>query len=415
MRIIVVGAGLMGTTTAWYLQEAGAGVTLIDRAPSPACGTSAANGGMLHASHAEPWNAPGVGGQLLRYLGREDSPLLLRPRAIPGLIRWGLQFLWNSRHTSFHDNTRWNGALAAYSLCELRNLQERLGLAFEFRPSGILKIFRDQNSYRFNLQGSKAVAASGVRFEEWATDRMIAAEPLLAPIEDTLFGGLFFPDDAVGDAAAFTRALAQTAISRGMRWLPGIEVLRLRRFRGRINGIDTSEGPIAAEAVVIASGYESIRLTRALGIDVGIAPVKGYSLTLHLPPEELPRLPLIDDAGKVVMTTLGSRLRIAGTAELAGPDLSLLPQRSLNVLRKCRQTLVHLPTAVDSQSMQPWTGLRPVAARGRPILGPTPIPGLFLNVGSGHLGWTFSCGAACVLRDTILGRRPEIATEPYRL
>jgi D-amino-acid dehydrogenase len=415
MRIIVVGAGLMGTTTAWYLQEAGASVTLIDRAPSPACGTSAANGGMLHASHAEPWNAPGVGMELLRQLGREDSPLLLRPQAIPGLIRWGLQFLWHSRRAAFHDNTRWNGALAAYSLRELRHLQDRLDLVFDFRPSGILKIFRDQQSYRFNLAGSQAVAASGVRFEEWTADRMLAAEPLLAPIREKLVGGLFFPDDAVGDAAAFTRALAQKAISCGLRWLPGTEAIKLRYFRGRINGLETSEGPIAADVVVIASGHESARLLRPIGLDIGVAPVKGYSLTLNLPDAELPRLPLIDDAGKVVMTTLGSRLRIAGTAELAGANLTLQPQRSLNVLHTCRKTLVHLPADLDSRSMQPWAGLRPVAARGRPILGATPIPGLFLNVGAGHLGWTFSCGAACVVRDAILGRRSEIATEAFRL
>jgi len=415
MRIIVVGAGLMGTTTAWYLQEAGASVTLIDRAPSPACGTSAANGGMLHASHAEPWNAPGVGMELLRQLGREDSPLLLRPQAIPGLIRWGLQFLWHSRRAAFHDNTRWNGALAAYSLRELRHLQDRLDLVFDFRPSGILKIFRDQQSYRFNLAGSQAVAASGVRFEEWTADRILAAEPLLAPIRDKLVGGLFFPDDAVGDAAAFTRALAQKAISCGLRWLPGTEAIKLRYFRGRINGLETSEGPMAADVVVIASGHESVRLLRPIGLDIGVAPVKGYSLTLSLPDAELPRLPLIDDAGKVVMTTLGSRLRIAGTAELAGANLTLQPQRSLNVLHTCRKTLVHLPADLDSRSMQPWAGLRPVAARGRPILGATPIPGLFLNVGAGHLGWTFSCGAACVVRDAILGRRSEIATEAFRL
>lgn len=415
MRIIVVGAGLMGTTTAWYLREAGAIVTLIERAPSPACGTSAANGGMLHASHAEPWNAPGVGIELIRQLGREDSPLLLRPRALPGLIRWGLRFLWHSRRAVFHYNTLWNGALAAYSLRELRHLQDRLNLTFDFRPSGILKIFRDPQSYRFNLAGSQTVAASGVRFEEWTSDRIVSEEPLLKPIQDQLVGGLFFPDDAVGDAAAFTRALAEAAISRGLRWCPSTRVISLRRFRGRINGVETSEGPVAADVVVVASGHDAVRLMRPLGLDIGIAPVKGYSLTLTLPPEKLPVLPLIDDAGKVVMTTLGSRLRLAGTAEFAGTDTSLRPERSHNVLQKCRQTLAHLPETVDFQSMQPWTGLRPVAARGRPIVGPTPIPGLFLNVGAGHLGWTLSCGAACLLRDAILGQHPALPEEVFRL
>lgn len=413
MHVIVVGAGVIGTTTAWFLQEAGVTVTLIDSSQRPASGTSAANGGMLHVSHAEPWNAPGVGRTLIRYLGREESPLLLRPSALPGLGRWGLEFLWNSRRERFAFNTRWNGALAAYSLQELRKLQQKVELDFAYRASGILKIFRDNHSLLQQRQASQLLVESGTHFEDWSIDRILEEEPLLKTIRAQIVGGIFFPGDAVGDAALFTRALADAAILRGLRWYPGITVTGFRTFRGQINGIETSEGPMAADAVVLAAGHSVGKLTHPLGLSPAVAPVKGYSLTLELPEQHQLRIPLIDDANKVVLTPLGNRLRIAGTAEFAGTDLRIRAVRTANVLKQCRKTLPHLPEEVSEARMQPWAGLRPMAARGRPILGPTPIPGLYLNTGAGHLGWTLSCGAASLLRDSILGNPSPLPITPF--
>jgi D-amino-acid dehydrogenase len=415
MHVIVVGAGVTGTTTAWYLRAAGAAVTLLDAADLPARGTSAANGGMLHASHAEPWNAPGVGWDLLRYLGRDSSPLLLRMRALPGILPWGVEFLWNSRSTRYHRHTLLNARLAEYSLRQLRALQADLALDFDFRESGILKIFEDPRSLEANRVASLAMAEVGVAFEQWTADRVAAEEPALQPIAHRLCGALFFPGDAIGNAARFTRALAEAAVHAGVRWRPGTQVQGWRLFRGGVNGVDTSAGPIAADAVVLASGFAAPGLMRPLGLRLPVAPVKGYSLTLDLPAGHSPTLPLIDDANKVVLTPLGGRLRLAGTAEFTGADLSLNPTRAANVLAQCRRTLPRLPEVFDPERMEPWTGLRPMSARGTPILGPTAIPGLYLNTGAGHLGWTLACGSASLVADAVLGRRPALPIEPFLL
>ncbi|WP_373052658.1 FAD-dependent oxidoreductase [Thioalkalivibrio sp.] len=413
MHVIVIGAGVTGTTTAWFLRDAGLSVTLLDAADLPAQGASAANGGMLHASHAEPWNAPGVGWDLLRHIGRADSPLLLRPRALPGLVPWGIEFLWNSRGGRFERNTLVNARLAEYSLRELRALQQELALDFDFAESGILKIFQDPQSLEKNRNASRRMADVGVHFEDWDAARVAAEEPALEPIAHRLCGALFFPGDAIGNAATFTRELTAVAERAGVRWRPNTTVTGWRRFQGRINGVETSRGPMAADAVVLASGFAAPGLLRRLGIRLPVAPVKGYSLTLHLNGASRLRLPIIDDANKVVLTPLGSRLRLAGTAEFTGADLRMNVSRAENVLAQCRRTLPWLPEHVDPDTMEPWAGLRPMSARGTPILGPTPVPGLYLNTGAGHLGWTFACGSAGLVRDSILGRTPALPLEPF--
>lgn len=414
MHVIVIGAGVTGTTTAWFLRAAGAAVTLLDAADLPARGASAANGGMLHASHAEPWNAPGVGWDLLRHIGRVDSPLLLRPRALPGILPWGAEFLWNSRRERFERNTLVNARLAEYALRQLRALQRELRLDFDFAESGILKIFQDAASFEKNRSASLAMTDVGVRFEEWDAARVAADEPALEPIAHRLCGALFFPDDAVGNAAAFTRELAAASERAGVRWLPHTRVTGWRLFQGRINGLETTRGPMAADAVVLASGFAAPALLRRLGLRLPVAPVKGYSLTLDLPESSRPRLPIIDDANKVVLTPLGGRLRLAGTAEFTGADLRMNASRAENVLAQCRRTLPRLPERVDP-GMEPWAGLRPMSARGTPILGATRIPGLYLNTGAGHLGWTFACGSAGLVRDSVLGREPALPLEPFLL
>jgi len=415
MHVIVIGAGVTGTTTAWYLRAGGLAVTLVDAADLPAKGASAANGGMLHASHAEPWNAPGVGWDLLRYIGRDSSPLLLRPRALPGILPWGIEFLWNSRRGPFERNTLVNARLAEYSLRQLRLLQQELRLDFGFVESGILKIFQDPDSLRKNRDASQAMTGVGVRFEEWDPARVSTEEPMLKPIADRLCGALFFPGDAIGNAAAFTRALAEAAQRMGVRWRPNTRVTGWRLFQNRINGIETTAGPIAADAVVLASGFAAPALLRKLGLRLPVAPVKGYSLTLDLPPEQLPTLPIIDDANKVVLTPLDGRLRLAGTAEFTGADLNLNASRAANVLAQCRRTLPNLPDRLDPERMEPWTGLRPMSARGTPILGPTSVPGLFLNTGAGHLGWTLSCGSASLVADCVRGVDTVLPMEPFLL
>lgn len=413
MHVIVIGAGVAGATTAWYLQTAGIQVSLLDSAVQPACGASAANGGMLHASHAEPWNSPGVVWSLLRYAVQRDAPLILRARALPGLLPWGVEFLWNSRRRAFHAHTLHNAALAQYALAEMRQLQQQLNLDFDYSETGIVKLFRDPASLTEHQATHPALLELGIATESWDTERLIAEEPTLYPVRGQLAGAVRFPGDATGNAAQFTRALVTQAQQAGMHWQPNTPVTSLRLHRGRINGVNTPQGPWAADAVVLANGFAAPTLLRPLGLRLPVAPVKGYSLTLAMPPDRRPRWPLIDDTHKIVITPLGEHLRLAGTAEFAGADTRLDLSRAAQVLRQCRRTLVSLPLSLEAARMQPWTGLRPMSARGTPILGPMPIPGLYIHSGGGHLGWTLACGGAALVRDSLLGRPTALPLEPF--
>jgi D-amino-acid dehydrogenase len=418
MHVLVIGGGVAGITTAWFLREAGVRVSVLEARPAAAMGASGANGGMLHSSHAAPWNAPGVERTLLRSLLQSDTPLRLHASALPRLGRWGMEFLWHSASTRYHRHARLNAELAVYSLRQLRALQARTHLSFAFRETGIVKIFRNARTLQAQTTHTREWESVGVRYETWTTSRLMEAEPALRPIATQLAGALFYPEDAVGDVEAFTHELLHACRARGVRWHADTEVRGWRLHGGHINGVETNQGPMAADAVVLASGHAAPRLLHPLGIRVPIVPVKGYSLTLSDPPAGdgiWPRLPLIDDEHKVVITPLGDRLRLAGTAEFAG-ETSTLPPRALEqVLRGCRKTLPHLPASVDPDAMHAWSGLRPMTAQGIPYLGPTSVPGLFLHLGGGHLGWTFACGAACLVRDRLLGHPPALPIEPFAL
>ncbi|MFV8836479.1 D-amino acid dehydrogenase [Aquisalimonas sp.] len=412
MRIVVIGAGVLGVTTAWYLARDGHAVTVVDRDPMPGQQTSYANGGLLHASHAEPWNAPGVVWQLLRWIGREDSPLLLRPGQIPRLTGWGLGFLRNSTRHRFERNTSVNAALAVYSLQQLRQLRRDTGIRYDDGQNGILKVFHERAAMDKAQHASTLMAPLGVRHSVLDARQTIALEPSLGEAEDQLTGGIYYPDDESGDALLFTQRLAALAEAEGVTFRYGVDVRGLRREGHRIACVETDTGDIEADGFVIAAGNDSKRLAAAHGIRLPIYPVKGYSVTLPLAGWwNPPVIPLIDDARKVVVTVLGDRIRLAGTAEFAGYDTSLQTRRAATVLRQASGLFPSLGEHTEQHTPDYWTGLRPMTVDGPPVLGPSPLSNLFLNTGPGHLGWTFACGCSRLVADVVNGETPAIGLD----
>ncbi len=416
MRVVVVGAGLLGLTSAYYLRGHGLDVTVIERQSGAGLETSFANGGMLHASQANPWNEPGVFMAALRMLGREDAALLVRLKALPGLMRWGASFIRESNPARYRLNFEKNARLARYSLAQMAALRATLGTDYDFVKLGTIKLFRT---------AAEVVAAErlGVQLRDWGIAYQVidpaaavALEPALAPIAPRLAGGLYFPDDEAGDAYRFCGLLKTYLEDRGVGFHFDTSVHGFHLNGSRINAVKTSQGDHEGEVILIAAGSYTPRLTRQLGLDVPVAPVKGYSLTVPLNGWQAPpRVPVIDDHLHAAVCPLGDRLRIAGTAEFAGYDLALTASRIDNLFRLVTSLYPGFAPHLDRNLALPWTGLRPMSSDGVGIMGRTRILGLYLNTGHGPLGWTMAAGAGRLVADEIAGAIPELALAPYHL
>ena len=412
MRLAVLGGGVVGVTTAWYLRAAGHAVTLIDRQPGPALETSYANGAQLSAGHAEPWAQPGLWRKLLRWLPREDAPLLFRLRLDPAQWRWTLMFLGECRSARFEHNLRQILALGTYSRARLRELRAATGMAYDQLDQGILNIYEHAADYRRAVEITRIVRDLGYERRPVSLDEALAREPALAHRREQLAGATWTPPDETGDAFRFCQALAERAAAAGvvMRWDTAVRALRLSA--GRLQGVELQTRGAAPEceaydACVVALGSYSARLLQPLGISIPVYPAKGYSATLALvDPARGPRSSVTDEASKMVLTRLGDRLRIAGTAEFNGYGLALNTVRCAALVS--RGALL-FPGAADYGQATFWTGLRPATPSNRPLIGPTRVPGIWLNTGHGTLGWTEACGSAHALSLLIDGRQPELA------
>ncbi len=414
MHVLVIGGGLMGTATAWSLLEHGHEVTLVDRCEQLAAEGSYANGGILHAGHADPLNTPEVIGRMLRWIGREQSPLLLRPGRLPYLPRWGLGFLRYSRAHHHARITASNTRLAVYSQALMAGLRERAGLDYDAARLGSLKLLRSEVALEQAIAEARRVEPLGVRAVPLDPDGVVALEPALAGIRERLAGGVHFPDDESGDACRFVRELGRAAAERGARLRLGEAVQRIERDVGGIQRVITDRDSLTADRYVVAAGVDAPRLLRPLGLRLPIEPVKGYSATIPVDDgADVPRVPLIDEAHQVVATRLGERLRVAGTAEFAGYDRSIRPHRVDIVARQALSNFPELAARIDPARAEPWACLRPIAVDGAPILGDSGIRGLYLNTGPGHLGWTFAAGAGRLVADIVSDREPELDPAPY--
>jgi len=416
MHVLIVGAGLLGLTTAYFLRVAGADVTLVDRQPGVGRETSFANGAMLHASQANPWNEPGVFGHALRMMGREDSPLLVRPRAVPQLWRWGPAFVRHSQPARYLRNFERNAHLARYSLQQMAELRSALDIEYDQQLSGTVKLFRTPAEVDAAARMCAQLSTWGIRHEVIDARRAVALEPALAPIGPELAGGLYFPDDESGDAYKFCEGLAAELRRRGATFTFETEARALRRRAGRGVTLDTSRGELAADAIVLAAASHSVALARTLGLALPIAPVKGYSITLAQNGwPGAPRMPVIDDHLHAAVCPLGDRLRVAGTAEFTGYDLALTRGRLENLFALVLKLYPAFAQYLRRDTATEWTGLRPMSCDGVGIMGRTTVPGVFLNTGHGPLGWTMAAGAGRLVADEILGASPALDISPYRL
>lgn len=417
MRILIVGAGLEGVVSAWYLARDGHQVTLIERREAVGLETSHANGGQISVSHPEPWANPRAPGQILRWVGREDAPLLFRMPAEWARWRWGLSFLRNCTPGRTHRNTRAIAALAAYSLRCLHELQEATQLDFHQEQRGVLHLFFDKGELRRAPMRAAQLAACGLRAEVLDRNGCLAIEPALAHCADHLLGGLHGIDDESGDAFLFTQGLADALTALGVTVHLCTTVDKLELADGRLVGVrihdgNGRQGQIQSDICVLCAGPWSPVLARAVGENLPIYPVKGYSVTLPvIDPTRAPQVSLTDETRRIVCSRFDDRLRIAGTAELNGFDQSPNPARTNALLRWADE---HLPGATDLAHAETWNGLRPTTPTNLPIIGPSRRPGLWLNTGHGTLGWTLACGSAKALSDLIAGRAPEVQDFPFR-
>ncbi len=415
MRIVVLGAGLTGVATAWFLAEDGHEVIVVERQPGPARETSFANGGQISVSHAEPWANPSTPLKVLKWLGREDSPLLWRLRADAAQWAWGLRFLRECMPARTRANIRAILALALDSRARLKTLRRALGLEYDCLERGILHYYTDAAEFAHALPQAEFMRQFGCERAVKSAEECLAIEPALAASTIPIVGGTFTLEDESGDAQRFCELLAERCAARGVRFRYASAVAGIDQADGRFAAVRLSSGErLTAEACVVALGSYSPLLLRPLGIRIPVYPAKGYSITIPLAPDApAPSVSLTDDGAKVVISRLGQRLRVAGTAEFTGYDTLINPLRIAPLLRRVRQVFPRLDFRDDA--VEPWTGLRPATPSNVPLIGPTPLAGLFVNTGHGTLGWTLAVGSGRLLADQMTGRAPAIDPAPYGL
>ena len=406
MKIAVLGAGVVGVTSAWYLAAAGHEVTVIERQDAAAMETSFANGGQISISHSEPWANPGTPRQVLKWLGREDSPMLFRLRADPYQWSWGLAFLRECLPARTRANSTQIAAINRYSRDQLLALRAETGIEYDQQTRGILGIFENHQALDGAAQAAALEKQHGIDLRVLTTAECVALEPALASRSDHIVGGVHAPGDESGDAHKFTQELARLCAARGVEFRFGSGVERIQIAQGRVAGVQLSSGQIIeADSYVMALGSYSPLLLRTIGISIPVYPLKGYSITLALGEGDVaPHISLSDGANKLVMSRLGNRLRVAGTAELTGHDTAINEVRCKAIVRR---TFELFPKAGKPENAQFWTGLRPGTPGGVPCIGRTRYPNLLLNTGHGTLGWTMACGSGAAIADIASGRKPE--------
>jgi D-amino-acid dehydrogenase len=408
MRVAVLGAGVVGVAGAWYLARAGHEVTLVDRQAEAGMETSFANGGQISAGHAEPWAKPSVVPKVLNWLGREDAPMLFRPRADLAQWLWGLRFAFECLPGRFERHTRRLAGLARYSRESLVALRQETGIAYDYLGKGILHFCTDSADFEALAAHAGDMARLGIVREVKTAAECLAIEPALRASQDPVVGGAYAPQDESGDAHAFTVKLAARAQARGVRFLRETAVEALEAEGGRVVAARLPGGRLEADAFVVSLGSYSPRLLRPLGISIPVYPLKGYSITIALPAQLAARAPsvsLTDEAHKLVVSRLGARLRVAGTAELTGYDTSINVARCAAIVARVGKLF---PGLAEARDIQYWAGLRPATPSNVPVIGRTRIANLFLNTGHGTLGWTLAAGSGRALADLVSGRKPEV-------
>jgi len=406
MKVIVLGSGVIGVTSAWYLAAAGHEVTVVDRQAAPALETSYANAGEVSPGYSAPWAGPGVPVKAVKWLLMHHRPLVIRPHLDWHLISWGLAMLRNCTAARYELNKGRMVRLAEYSRDCLKALRADTGIAYDERMQGTLQLFRTRKQLDGTGADVEVLKRSGVPFELLDPAGCIGVEPALARVKDKFVGGLRLPGDETGDCFKFTQNLAKLAAQRGVTFRQDTTIERIEQSGGRIGGVVTSAGTLTADAYLLALGSHSPKLLAPLGIHIPVYPVKGYSITVPITDASgAPESTVMDETHKVAVTRLGDRIRVGGTAELAGYTLKLHEAR--------RRTLEHVvtdlfPAGGDVSRAEFWCGLRPMTPDGTPVVGGTKLPNLWLATGHGTLGWTMAAGTGRLMADLIGGRAPQI-------
>jgi D-amino-acid dehydrogenase len=413
MTITVLGAGAVGTATAWYLRKAGHDVTLIERQSEAGMETSWGNGGVIHASEVEPWSQPGMPAKIVKWLGKENAPLLLRYGAIPHILGWGYAFARNCTPERFRANATANLHLALHSLRSLQEIGAETGIRYDRATRGVLKIYRSAEALNGAEQSCALLAQHGLTFERVSPDRSVELEPALKDTHSTLSGALYFVRDEVGDCNKFTQGLAAASAARGVTLRFGETVSKIETEGGRVKAVVTDKERIATDAVVVAMGSFSAPLLARNGLRVPIYPVKGVSITFPRAGwETAPSMPIIDDSKLFGLVPIGDRMRISGSAEITGYDTTPAKARAEAIIANASHTFPEMKRHFEIANSKVWAGLRPVSPSGTPLIGETRIRGIWINAGHGHLGWTLSCGSGRVLADLFDGRDAGIPLPP---
>ncbi len=411
MKVIVLGAGLLGVTSAYFLRQQGHEVTVVDRQATPAAETSFANGGQISVSHAEPWANPSAPLKVLKWLGQEDAPLLFRIRADLRQWMWGLQFLRECTPARTRHNIEQIVRLGTYSRDTLQQLRAERGIQYDQRTQGILHFYTNEKEFEGAEAPAQQMRDLGCDRRVISADEAVRIEPALAHIRPQLAGATYTAEDESGDANQFARELVKRCEEDGVQFLMSHTVTALREVAGAIDHVEAtdSEGRfqrLRADAYVLAMGSLSPLIAKPLGIELPIYPAKGYSVTMPVKDARMAhQVSLTDDEYKLVFSRLGDRLRIAGTAELNGYDRDLNRVRCEAIVKRVEQLF---PGAGDSTQAQFWTGLRPATPSNAPLIGRSKVKNLFLNTGHGTLGWTHACGSGKSIARIVSGLQPEV-------
>jgi D-amino-acid dehydrogenase len=405
MRIVILGSGVIGVTSAYYLAKAGHAVTVIDRQPGPGLETSFGNAGQISPGYASPWAAPGIPLKAVKWLMQRHAPLAVAPDGSRFQLQWMWQMLRNCTPERYSVNKERMVRLAEYSRDCFKQLREEAGITYEGRQQGTMQLFRTERQFEDAEKDIRVLRDSGVPYELLTREQLSRAEPALHAVQDKLVGALRLPNDETGDCALFTTRLAQMAADLGVKFRYGVSIDQLVMKGGAVDSVLCGEEVVRADAYVVALGAYSTSLLQP-ALDIPVYPVKGYSITVPIvDAAAAPRSTILDETYKIAVTRFDDRIRVGGMAELSGFDLRLKARR-----RATLEMVVNdlFPGAGDTARAEFWTGLRPMTPDGTPIVGRTPLRNLFLNTGHGTLGWTMSCGSAQLLADLMSAKQPAI-------
>lgn len=406
MHVVILGSGVVGVASAWYLSQAGHQVTVLDRQPDSALETSAGNAGQISPGYAAPWAAPGVPLKAVKWLFQRHAPLAIRLDGSRFQLEWMWQMLKNCNLQHYQENKSRMVRIAEYSRDCLKQLREETGIAYEGRQGGTLQLFRTQQQFDSASKDIAVLRDAGVDYQLLESHQLAQIEPALAASQHKLSGGLRLPNDETGDCQLFTRRLAEMARAAGVVFRYNIQIDELLREGNRITGVRCGSEVVQGDSYVMALGSYSTSLLKSI-LHLPVYPLKGYSLTIPVKDDAAaPVSTVLDETYKVAVTRFDRRIRVGGMAEIVGFNTRLLPARRETLEMVVRDLY---PEGGDIAQASFWSGLRPMTPDGTPVVGATPLSNLYLNTGHGTLGWTMACGSGQLLADVISGSTPAIA------